>query len=108
MSTKATRATLQDFIDRLEDTLAEAGLSKHQRETTEHRLKLARESEAEVEAIEKAAKDLDRMAVGDFTYAIRDRAASDKAFTGNTWEHPNVKAWGDASVLMGVIAKDAP
>lgn len=56
MSTKATRATLQIVLDRLEDNLAEEGLSRAQRESYEHQLSLARESLAEVEAIERAAK----------------------------------------------------
>lgn len=56
MSTKATRATLQVVTDRLEDSLAEEGLSRAQRESYEHQLELARESLAEVEAIEEMAK----------------------------------------------------
>lgn len=55
MSTKATRATLQIVLDRLEDNLSEEGLSRAQRESYEHQLSLARESLSEVEAIEKAA-----------------------------------------------------
>lgn len=55
MSTRATRATLQIVLDRLEDNLAEEGLSRAQRESYEHQLSLARESLSEVEAIEKAA-----------------------------------------------------
>lgn len=55
MSTKAIRATLQIVMDRLEDNLAEEGLSRAQRESYEHQLSLARESLAEVEAIERAA-----------------------------------------------------
>lgn len=62
----------------------------------------------EVGAIRRAAKTLDRLHVGDFTYNIRDKAASDTSFTGNTWEHPDTKAWSDASVLMGAIAKEEP
>lgn len=56
MSTKATRATLQIVTDRLEDSLAEEGLSRAQRESYEHQLELAREALAEVGAIEAAAK----------------------------------------------------
>ena len=56
MSTGATRATLQIVLERLEDSLAEEGLSRAQRESYEHQLELARESLAEVEAIERAAK----------------------------------------------------
>lgn len=63
---------------------------------------------AEVEAIEQAAKDFDRLSVGDFTYNIREHAASDRGFKGNTWEHPDVKAFSDAAELMGRIAESAP
>lgn len=65
-----------------------------------------REARAELANIRRAAKTLDRLHVGDFTYNIRDRAAGDASFTGNTWEHPDTKAWSDASVLMGAIAKE--
>lgn len=56
MSTQATRATLQIVTERLEDNLAEEGLSRAQRESYQHQLELARESLTEVEAIERAAK----------------------------------------------------
>lgn len=65
------------------------------------------EALAALKDVEKAAQTLDRLNVGDFTYNIRDRAAGDASFTGNTWEHPDVKAWSDASVLMGNIAKES-
>jgi 3-dehydroquinate dehydratase len=64
---------------------------------------------AELEAIEEAAKDLDRLGIGDFTYTIRDRV-SVIASTHNsesTWNHPDVKAWSDASVLLATIAKES-
>lgn len=64
------------------------------------------DARAELAAVRQAAKNLDRMAVGDFTYSIRDRAAGDPNFTGNTWEHPDVKAWSDASETMRNIAKE--
>ena len=58
MSTKATRTTLQIVTERLEDSLAEEGLSRAQRESYEHQLSLAREALAEVEAIEALARTL--------------------------------------------------
>lgn len=75
---------------------------------SQHIGRLVPEARAEVEAIKQAAKDLNRMAVGDFTYSIRDRAAGDPNFTGNTWEHPDVRAWSDASEVIRKIAKGAP
>lgn len=89
MSTKATRATLQIVTERLEDNLAEEGLSRAQRESYEHQLELARESLAEVEAIERAAKDLD------------DNLAA-QVFASNP---EKVEAALD---LMESIARDAP
>ena len=84
MSTKATRATLQIVTERLEDNLAEEGLSRAQRESYEHQLELARESLAEVEAIEKAAKS----AVGT--------------------DNQKSELWLATMALMESIAKDAP
>ena len=60
----------------------------------------------DVRAIREAAKTLDRLHVGDYVYNVRTRAAEDAAFIGNTWDHPDVKAWSDASVLLGAIAKE--
>lgn len=91
MSTKAIRRAL-DMMDTDYEGAEEARV----------------EAMAELEKIEKSAKDLSRMSVGDFTYSIRGRAAGDAAFSGNTWEHPDVKAWSDASTLVDAIAKDAP
>jgi len=64
------------------------------------------EARAELARIREAAKTLDRLAVGDFTYNIRDRAAGDESFSGNTWNHPDVKAWSDAAGVMRDIAKE--
>jgi len=64
----------------------------------------------EVEAIEKAAKDMTRLGGGDFTYNIRGRESvmrwADERGR-NSWEAPDVKAWSDASMLLATIAKDA-
>jgi hypothetical protein len=71
--------------------------------------RLAADALAELEAIERAAKDLDRLSVGDFAYNIRDRDKTMRETPAgqSTWEHPDVRAWSDASVLMQTIAKDA-
>lgn len=63
---------------------------------------------AELEAIRKAAKTLDRLNVGDFTYDVRNSESvmAETPEGQSTWEHPDVKAWSDASGLMGVIAKE--
>lgn len=60
---------------------------------------------AELEAIRKAAKTLDRLHVGDGAFRIRVQVV-EAGFTGISWEHPDVKAWSDASALMGAIAKE--
>lgn len=69
-----------------------------------------RRARVELAAIRKAAKTLDRLNVGDFTYSIknRGRVQSETPDGASTWEHPDVKAWSDASVLMGEIAKESP
>lgn len=65
---------------------------------------------AEVEAIERAAKDLTRLHLGDRVYDVRDTAkVRDETPTdGTTWNHPDVKAWSVASVLLESIAEEAP
>jgi predicted outer membrane protein len=64
------------------------------------------EAMAEVEAIEKACRVLEAEGVGDHVYRVRDHAASDAAFTGNTWEHPRVVAYGEAAQVVTNIAKE--
>lgn len=63
---------------------------------------------AELEAIERAAKGLDRLAIGDGVYDVRDRAKTlhETPEGHDTWGHPDVKAWGDAATLMASIAKE--
>lgn len=93
MSTKATRATLQIVTDRLEDNLAEEGLSRAQRESYEHQLSLARESLAEVEAIERAAKAITN----------GDTEEADSLVSG-----PAMALYDAAMGLLESIAKEAP
>ena len=62
---------------------------------------------AEVEAIEKACRTLEAESIGDGVYDVRDRAASDTSFTGNTWEHPRVVAYGEAAQVISNIAKES-
>ena len=64
----------------------------------------------EVETIERAAKDLTRLHIGDFTdnVAHRDNVLSDMLTDASSqWSHPDVKAWSDASALLESIAKGA-
>lgn len=90
MSTKALRKTL-DFIQARHPELFE-------------------EARAELAAIEQAAKDLDRLDIGDFVYSVRQRGATMRWAERegkDSWESPDVKAWSDASVLLASIAKGA-
>lgn len=93
MSTKAIR----EALDWLENYLG------HEPEAQEVR----RAARAEVEAIEKAAKDLTRMSLGDGVYRVRDsqEVLSTTPDGQSTWDHPDVKAWSDASVLLQAIAE---
>lgn len=46
--------------------------------------------------------------LGDSVYVVRERAAGDSTYTGNSWEHPKVKAYGDAHATLqrlGVLAR---
>lgn len=67
------------------------------------------DAEAEFEAIKRAAKDLTRLHLGDFTDAIAHRDAVVSAMTTpeSQWEHSDVKAWSEASTLLEQVAKDA-
>ena len=62
----------------------------------------------EIEAIERAAKDLTRLHLGDGVYDVRDSAKvmAETPDGGNTWNHPDVKAWSDAATLLESIAKE--
>lgn len=71
---------------------------------------LYHEARAELAAIEQAAKDLDRLDIGDFVYSVRQRGATMRWAERegkDSWESPDVKAWSDASVLLASIAKGA-
>ena len=96
MSTKAIR----EALDWLENYLG------NEPEAQEAR----RAARAEVEAIERAAKDLTRLYVGDGVYRVRDmeHVIRGTPIGSSTWEHPDVKAWSDASVLLANIAKQEP
>ena len=107
MSTKALRWLLSDYVSVCAARNGEFGT----REPDESERAAYQAALAEVEAIEKAAKDMTRLGGGDFTYNIRDTedvmAWAHK--TGrSSWEAPDVKAWSDASMLLATIAKDAP
>lgn len=94
MSTKAIRASIALFTD-----LAKShrlGVSAEQGEAIRAAL-------AEVEAIEKAAADLTRLNLGDGVYDVREMEHVLQS-PGESWEHPDVKAWGDAAMLLESIA----
>ncbi len=38
--------------------------------------------------------------IGDFIYTIRERTYEDRAFKGNSWDHPRVKAYSDAVKVL--------
>jgi len=88
MSTKALREVLETYEALLNTNDTKAG-------------KAAR---AELEAIEKAAKDLTRLHLGDGVYDVR-RMEHVVSAPGDPWEHPDVKAWGEAATLMETISK---
>lgn len=69
---------------------------------------VARRARAELATIREAAKTLDRLHVGDYTGDIRDRehVLKETPDGESTWKHPDVKAWSDASVLLGALAKE--
>lgn len=71
------------------------------------RCQLAEEAIAEVEAIEKACGILHRESIEDDVYRVRDRVAEDAAFTGNTWEHPRVVAFGQAAQVIANISRES-
>lgn len=98
MSTKAIREALDAFY-----ALAESDY----RGASPRDLAAIAAARAEVEAIEKAAKDLTRMSLGDGVYRIRDshEVLSTTPDGQSTWDHPDVKAWSDASVLLQSIAE---
>lgn len=49
--------------------------------------------------------------LGDQVYDVRDNHGGDDGFTGNSWEHPKVKAYGEAVKTLvdeGVLARAEP
>lgn len=92
MGTKAIREALDELAEWRKDHGHDAGITA--------------EALAEVEAIEKAAKDMTRLHAGDFVYSVREYSHV-MSSPGESWEHPDVKAWSDAAVLLSAIAKEA-
>jgi hypothetical protein len=70
---------------------------------------LALLAEQQIAALEKAATDADRLGMGDFIYNVRDteKVRLETPKDGNTWDHPDVKAWSDAAQLLITIAKES-
>jgi hypothetical protein len=93
--------SIQDALD-----LLESMLSHFEDDGERAKLDGAR---VELEAIRQAAKDLDRLGIGDFTCNVRDRVGviASTHNSESTWNHPDVKAWSDASVLLATIAKES-
>lgn len=98
MSTKAIREAMR-YLDILMEEPPQ-GASPQEKEIYGAAL-------SEVEAIERAAKDLTRMSLGDGVYRIRDsqEVLSTTPDGQSTWDHPDVKAWGDASEVLRSIAE---
>lgn len=46
--------------------------------------------------------------VGEFVYAMRERALDDPDWTGNSWDHPRVAAWGKASEIIADYVAEHP
>lgn len=67
---------------------------------------MASEALEELAAVERACRTLETESIVDGVYDVRDRAAEDRSFTGNTWEHPRVVAYGAAAQVIADIAKE--
>lgn len=66
--------------------------------------------DAEIAALEKAAKDLTRLHLCDGADDVAHREHVIQAMTddpASQWNHPDVVAWGEAAQLLAAIAKDA-
>jgi hypothetical protein len=70
---------------------------------------LALAAQDELASIKLAARDLTRLHLGDYTDDVRRGAKvlADTPNGGNTWEHPDVKAWSDAAQVLEQIAKES-
>lgn len=55
-----------------------------------------------------ALRVLVKESVGDFVYTMRERVLGDPDFRGNSWDHPRVKAWSDASRIIEDYVKEHP
>ena len=51
--------------------------------------------------LDEALRVLMRESLGDFIYTIRERVLEDGTFKGSTWDHPRVRAWGEACKAIG-------
>lgn len=54
-----------------------------------------------------ALKTLLRENLGDWIYDVRSRTADDGDFEGNSWDHPRVKAFSDAVIIIARAVSDA-
>lgn len=65
---------------------------------------------AQMATLERAAKDLTRLHLGDGVYDVAHRDHVIAAMTddpASQWNHPDVKAWSDAAQLLATIATEA-
>lgn len=64
---------------------------------------------ADLESIEQVARDLTRLHLGDYVYRVRDshKVLAETPRDGDTWEHPDVKAWSDAAEMLAEVAKES-
>ena len=50
--------------------------------------------------LDDALRVLMREHLSDFIYNIRERVGADASYTGNSWDHPRVKDWSDACMII--------
>ena len=96
MSLKAIREVLRSYEKRVAPKSYGAALLGEARE--------------ELEGVERAAKTLTRLYLGDMADTVAHREHVIQAMTddpASQWNHPDVVAWSDAAQLLAAIAKEA-
>lgn len=59
-------------------------------------------TEEDAEKLLEAIRILNHESIGDFIYTIRDRIP--EGWTGSSWEHPSVVAYGKACSIVALLA----
>jgi hypothetical protein len=98
MSLKAIKEAVEDLKRKAHDTGDDGAWN------------LALVALAEIAALEKAAKDLTRLHLGDGADDVAHRSHVIAAMTDDPaiqWNHPDVTAWAEAAQLLATIAKEA-